>query len=194
MTEFCKDNNLYNILNGRCNEANRKTTCKNVSTIDYFVSSPNMLPLLQTLYVHEFCPLLSDSHNAVSLVMTVFFSREQTTSAEKIKKQPKLWSSDKTDDFINNFDVDRIREPSGRLSEFHNKDGIVHDDMNSFVNSLNSVYVENCITTFGTTAQKSKSYDTNKNAKWFKESCKTARKRFHNAKFRYKLRKTDRGK
>ena len=64
MVEFCKDNNLY-ILNGRSNEDSSKTMCKNVSTIDYFLSSPNLLPLLQTLYIHDFCPLLSDSHNAV---------------------------------------------------------------------------------------------------------------------------------
>ena len=44
MIEFCKDNNLY-ILNGRCNEGSRKSMCKNVITIDYIVSSPNMLPL-----------------------------------------------------------------------------------------------------------------------------------------------------
>ena len=98
-------------------------------------------------------------------------------------------SSDKTDYFINNFDVDKIRELSGRLSELHNKDGIVQDDMNSFVNSLNSVYVENCKTTFETTVQKSKSYDTNNNAKWFNKRSKTARKRFYNVKFQYKLRK-----
>ena len=54
MTEFCKDNNLY-ILNGRCNEDSGKTTCKSVSAIDYFVSSPNILPLLQHLYVHDLC-------------------------------------------------------------------------------------------------------------------------------------------
>ena len=124
MIEFCKDNNLY-ILNGRCNEASRKTMCKHAITIDYIVFSPNMIPLPQTLFVHEFCPLSSDSHNAISLVMTVFFSRGQNTSAENIKKQPKLLSSDKTDYFINNFDVDKIRELSGRLSELHNKDGIV---------------------------------------------------------------------
>ena len=85
-------------------------------------------------------------------------------------------------------------ELSNRLSELRGRNDIVQDDMNSLVNSLNNVYIENCKQTFGTTAIKSKSHETNKNAKWFNKSCKIARKKFHNAKFLYKLRKTDRGK
>ena len=158
-------------MNGRCTEDSGKTTCKSVGAIDYFVSSPYILPLLQTLYVHDFCPLLSDSHNAVSLVvMTVFCSRVKTTSAENIKKQPKLWCPEKTDAFVNNFDVNKIVELSNRLSELCGRNDKVQDDMNPLVNSSNNVYIENCKQTFGTTAKKSKSHDTNKNAKWFNKS------------------------
>ena len=122
-----------------------------------------------------------------------YFVHDLTTSAENIKKQPKLWCPEKTDVFVNNFDVNKIVELSNRLSELRGRNDIVQDDMNYLVNSLNNVYIENCKQTFGTTAKKSKSYDTNKNAKWFNKICKTARKKFHNAKLRYKLRKTDRG-
>ena len=141
MTEFCKDNNLY-ILNGRCTIDSGKTQCKSFSAIDYFVSSLNILPLLQTLYVHGFCPLLSDSHNAVSLVMTVLCSQVKTTSAENIKKQPKLWWPEKTDAFVNNFDVNKIVELSNGLSELRGRNDIVQDDMNSLVNSLNNVILK----------------------------------------------------
>ena len=63
---------------------------KKNSTIDYLVSSPNILPLLQRLFVHEFCPLLSDSHYAVSLDVVIIVSRRQTTPAAKCNAQPKL--------------------------------------------------------------------------------------------------------
>ena len=71
------------------------------------------------------------------------------------------------------------------------KDSIVQEDMDCFINSLNSLYGEKCQFTFGTITQTNPSNDVKRNAKWFNKSCKTARRKFHNAKYRYKLRKTD---
>ena len=67
---FCKGNSL-SILNGRL-DGSSKVTCKNVSTVDYFLCSTNVLPFVTNLYVHGFCDLLSDVHCAVSLLLDIF--------------------------------------------------------------------------------------------------------------------------
>ena len=61
-----------------------------------------------------FCPLLSDSHNAVSLDFTISYPQGQIISRESNKNdQPKkLWRSHKTDIFVNNLDLFKIEELS----------------------------------------------------------------------------------
>ena len=56
MLDFCKCNNLF-ILNGRtASDKNIGSyTCKDSSTVDYFICSANILPLIIDFYVDDFC-------------------------------------------------------------------------------------------------------------------------------------------
>ena len=49
------------IINGRGESNSSDVTCKNVSTVDYFLSTPTVIPILECLTVHEFCEIFSDS-------------------------------------------------------------------------------------------------------------------------------------
>ena len=57
LTELCRDNSIY-ILNGRTN-GNRDicNTWKNVSTVDYFLVSPEMFKYVDNLTVSDFFEL-----------------------------------------------------------------------------------------------------------------------------------------
>ena len=68
LLDFCKTNSLF-ILNGRVGEDGSmgRRTCKNSSTIDYFICSANLMPNIVDLQVHEFSNILSDAHCPISL-------------------------------------------------------------------------------------------------------------------------------
>ena len=65
MIDFCIDNNLL-IINGRGNDSSGCVTCKNISTVDNFLSSPSLFSKFESLYVYNFfVSFFSDSHNPV---------------------------------------------------------------------------------------------------------------------------------
>lgn len=193
LTDFCMDNNLY-IVNGRGGHESCKTTCKNISTIDYFLSSPNNFPLLQCLYVHDFCELLSDSHNAVSLTFKIESIKSCSVTKESISEKPKMWDPEKADAFINNFNTDKVKHMCNILGDLSENPNFCQSDLNTIVDSLNHMYVENSQISFGTFVTTRIQNSQSKTPRWFNKKCKTARFKFHNAKHQYKLRKTDENK
>ena len=90
MLDFCKCNNFY-ILNGR--KASDKSigpyTCKDSSTVDYFICSANILPLIIDFYVDDFCPTLSDVHCPVVLNLKARFCKESKNSADDLNEPEK---------------------------------------------------------------------------------------------------------
>lgn len=63
LLDFCKYNNIF-LINGRIgtDKLTPKTTCKDRSTIDYFISSVYNFPFLGSLEVIDFENLYSDAH------------------------------------------------------------------------------------------------------------------------------------
>ena len=57
LVDFCIDNDMF-IMNGRDDSNSSDVTCKNVSTVDYFLLSPTVISMSECLTVHEFCELL----------------------------------------------------------------------------------------------------------------------------------------
>ena len=90
LTEFCRDNSIY-ILNGRKNgNSDICNTCKNVSTVDYFLVSPEMLKYVDNLTVSDFCELLSDVHNPISLTLNISHTLQSARSNIRTERI-KLW-------------------------------------------------------------------------------------------------------
>ena len=81
---------------------------KNVSTVDYFLSSPSVFSTLEGLYVHEFCELFSDLHNPVSLDVKVGHFNIGYDSSKSTMDQTKLWDTENIHTFVSNFNADDI--------------------------------------------------------------------------------------
>lgn len=75
MIDFCKDNNMY-IVNCRGDANSGLATCKNISTVNYFLASTNLFQMLYALSVHEFSSLFIDFHNPVSLSIKLDFTKD----------------------------------------------------------------------------------------------------------------------
>ena len=80
LIEFCKGNDLF-FINGRLGQdsAYPKFTCKNSSTIDYFICSPNMTQYLYDFNVLEFSSVFSDSHCGIELKIDHFCKCSNTS-------------------------------------------------------------------------------------------------------------------
>ena len=107
LTEFCRDNSIY-ILNGRTKgNSDTRNTCKNVSTVDYFLVSPEMFKYVDSLTVSDFCELLSDVHNPVSLTLNISHTT-QSVRSDNYTERIKLWDSEKCENFVTNLVENRL--------------------------------------------------------------------------------------
>ena len=67
LIDLCKILGLF-IVNGRCGRdaCIGHNTCKNASLVYCCILSPRLFVRVHRFCVHEFCPLFSDVHNAIS--------------------------------------------------------------------------------------------------------------------------------
>jgi len=80
-----------------------KETCKNVSSVDYFICTPDLLKRVICLNVLDFCPLLSDVHCPIELILDLNVENPNMLSHERTKR--KLWVRNKVQEFANTFDM-----------------------------------------------------------------------------------------
>ena len=85
MLDICRNNNLF-ICNGRVGRDRLigKPTCKDVSVIDYVLSSPMCLSMFSSFEVLQFSSLYSDVHCPVSFTLCVEHTDGSRTSTEHV--------------------------------------------------------------------------------------------------------------
>ena len=127
MIDICKSSDLF-ILIGRLGQDRDqpKTTCKDQSTIDYFIASAYTIEHISNLVINEFSSLFSDQHCGISVTLGATYQEldpadlDQFCSADfKIK----LRNKDKAHHFNNNIDQSeflRIKQLVGQCSENEN--------------------------------------------------------------------------
>ena len=113
LIEFCQSNDLF-IINGRLGQdfIHPKLTCKDRSTIDYFICSPKLIEYLRDFNVLDFSPLFSDSHCGVDLMINIKCKTgNQNLNQNHLcdEEKPKLWNSEKANIFTENCNINKIR-------------------------------------------------------------------------------------
>ena len=83
LLDFCKGLDLH-IVNGRVgNDLGRgKLTCKNTSTIDYVIASPNCFQLIKDFDVDIFDSFLSDVHSPLCFTLVHMLDKNETADVE----------------------------------------------------------------------------------------------------------------
>jgi hypothetical protein len=195
--DFLLANNLY-ILNGRTTgNTNGNLTCKNSSTVDYFVCSSNLFTSVHNMFVLDFCDMCSDVHNPISLRFN--FKVEVVSYKSQQEANVKLWDTNNSVLFYNNLNDSKINQIIQNLIETESSDSISQTKMDEIAENISEFFVESAKTSFGYHDFNVKSIN-NKNVKarkgqpWFNSECKIARKNFHRSKFLYKLRKSEENK
>lgn len=191
LLELCRNNNLF-ILNGRIGTdyTNPSPTCKNKSTVDYFISSAYVLPNIKDFNICEFSPLFSDVHCPVSLTIDIEHESEFNLPIHtKDEKIPKLWDPDKSDVFIDNIDILQVSDIEMQLDKILDKSTVTKGDIDEVVLKIGSLFDSSCKETFGfkhvNTENKSSRFKP-----WFNAQCTQARNVYHKTRRAYNKHKT----
>ena len=191
LLDLCKNKNLF-ILNGRLGTdyLHPSLTCKNKSTIDYFISSAYVLPSIKEFHVGEFSPLFSDVHSPVTLTIGIEHVRDTTYPKHTEGEQmPKLWNPDKCESFIDNIDILKISEIQMQLDKIHNSSKVTKCEIDEIVLKIGSLFDSSCRETFGM----QNVFTNNKQSgskPWFNTQCTRARNIYHKARKAYNRYKT----
>ena len=187
MIDFCKYNNIF-ILNGRLDKdiETPKLTCKDRSTVDYFISTVQNFPFIKNFDILDFNILYSDAHCPVTLSLDIL-PHKSNTSSQNQQSDPKikLWDENKSHQFVENIrqsDVDAILQSINEISSENANAEIV----NSIVGKIETLFLSNSKNTFG--VKKPPTFSKNKT--WFNTECKNARNIYHNARKMYNKAKT----
>ena len=186
MAEFCKYNNIF-ILNGRMDKDREipKLTCKDSSTVDYFLSTVQNFSLIQDFEILNFNALFSDAHCPITLSIEVYSYNTDTSQMHKPILQPKvkLWDERKSNQFVENIrqtDVDEILQSLNEISP----DKVNNEIVNDVVQKIEMLFMSNAKETFG--VKKPKTPETDKlNKPWFNAECKNSRNIYHNTRKLY---------
>ncbi|CAC5408661.1 unnamed protein product [Mytilus coruscus] len=171
------------ILNGRL-FADRvgKPTSRNLSVVDYVLSSANLMCKIKDFEVLDFCSLFSDIHSPlflelncekVSLEETKSFS---TNDTEHIGK----WKHEKILEFKGNINTDEVDELFSRLLEkSENLDVVDQNCINVIVDDVTNILLKPAKKTFGVHVNMSKYENNNNNNKdWFNKDCIKSRQAY----------------
>ena len=170
-------------------------TCKDKSTIDYFLSTPNLFGIFTNLKVLEFNPLFSDVHCPVSVSIGITDTKlscevkKKTTVEEKIN----LWDSEKSNIFVQNFDSKALSEIGDRLSALANKDTIKQEDIEFIVDVIGKLFSDTAEISFGKKRILNDRKTKNK-TQWFNAECRRARNQYHYARKLYNKQKSEHNK
>ncbi|MCW4343354.1 MAG: reverse transcriptase family protein, partial [Candidatus Thiodiazotropha endolucinida] len=188
LIDFCRDNNIY-ILNGRVKgNSGVRNTCKNISTVDYFLSTSSLFQCVENLNVFDFCEIFSDVHSPVGLTLNMAYcnhSERKNNTTVTIK----LWDTEKAENFAQELDESMIGNILNSINDLESKGDICQKDVDDIAEALSDTFKSAAMNSFGT-VRKNVGTNSNKPPHWFNRKCKVARKKFHRAKYLYKLRPT----
>ena len=195
LIDFCRLNFMY-ILNGRTDGDNLSgaCTCKNVSCIDYFLCSSNILPVVKYLQVHNFCSLLSDAHNPVSLKLNLNVLIQNANISNSMGSHKHLWDASKVEEYTASFDQQSVDNLISNLSELETCETVQQSDIDTIVGSLNSMFIIAAEGTLGSSSKPKTHQSKAKNHTWYGYSCKRMRRKWHSAKNVYRFNKNEANK
>ena len=147
LLDFGKSNNLY-ILNGRTSRDHGvgALTCKNRSTVDYFLCSSNIFSMISDFYVHDFCETLSDVHSPVYLELRCCKTNHENDTETIDEAHINTWNHGKAGEFIGNFDVSSLNTLNINTIQLSMSNSINQNDIDEFignfdVSSLNTLNI-----------------------------------------------------
>ena len=186
MVELCKYNDLF-ILNGRLGIRNMNSnfTCKDKSSIDYFVATAYIFDYIHSFDIKDFNSLFSDSHCSLSLHLNIkHLSQEHVHIGEKSevgnKHAIRLWVDEKGHNFCKNLNLEMVQEVLLQTTYLINhKQAVTDTDINGVISKIEELFLKASKSMFGIRKQTNYKIKKNNNKSWFDNNCKMARNSYH---------------
>ena len=139
--------------------------------------------------------MLSDAHNPVSLSLN-FKCKSHNENDTLPPPTTKLWDtnnlSSSKETFCSNINYQQINEILNNLTNLENKGPLCSQiEIDEIVNKFSTIFKEAATKSFGTKTQHITTNQDNNLPTWFGFKCKKGRKKFHRAKYLYKLNRSE---
>lgn len=189
LLQICRNNNLY-ICNGRLNgDFAGARTCTKGSVIDYLITNIDGLLLVNNFVVHEYSPLFSDVHCAISFVIET----PSRTDCENVQicTAYKRWEPSKKEAFVNSIDRYKLFQLNLMLENSVNR-RLNKVQIDNFASKIKNIFQQSAKKSFKKYTVLSKKV---KNAKpWFGLQCEKSRKRYQAARKNHSVQKSESSK
>ena len=175
----CKNNNLI-IVNGRTTgDIPGRMTFRNISVIDYFISSVKGYDLIDAFEIQELDPLFSDGHSILQCKINI---KIKTSAKNKKKMQCKKWNKNLKYNFTNSICENEVATILKDLFSITNTT-FEQDKLDKIVEKLTGIYINSAEKTFP--GKKSFNITNNPQKPWFGPDCKKARKLYSKSRKKY---------
>ena len=193
LIEFCKNNNIF-MLNGRLDQEDLKLTCKNKSTVDYFLSSAHNFEIISSFKILDFDCLFSDAHCPLSVEINRSKVNISNANARAHQQNPpdiNLWDESKRENFVENIDSNEITKINTLLNRISANGQVRPEDINEIISTIENLFTKSALLTFGRKYKhENNKTDNIKKKRWFNTECHNARNAYHVARKLYNKFKT----
>ena len=196
LIELCKNNDMF-LWNGRLfsDYLNPKLTCKNSSTVDFFLSTSYVFENVVDFKVHDFCDLYSDVHSPIHafLKTKLLPSVEHTEHNDLVEKEVKLWDKTKANNFNDNLDIFKVSEIEMKLDKLTDSLEISQTNIDEITSDIANLFKNCSKQTFGTITKSkmnSNKFPLRVTHPWFDRTCKRSRDIYHKTRKAYNKYKT----
>lgn len=181
LIDMCKRCSLY-VANGRlCDDKNiGKTTCKNVSIVDYLLLSSDLFTFVNDFCVLDYDPMFSDVHNRIHFTFSFQVEKQVNPQNDNINSFVK-WKVEKTDQFQRAISH-HLGEIDTKLDDLIQSENISNDQVNTTVCELANAFLSTATDVMGTVKQFDRKGKHSDSKPWFDAACREKRDAYHKVK------------
>ena len=183
LIELCKNNSVF-IVNGRVGKDKNvgKMTFKNLSVIDYMLSTIEGYSLLSYFDVLPTDCIYSDGHALLSCKLNISTNNSLHTQSFKLNQKPK-WDAAYKNEFLSNISEDKLQSLAQKIDDAKIQQNSCQIDQ--ITDSLANIMIDSANDTFITPEPTKFTSNCKSHKPWYGLECKKLRKRYNKAKRKY---------
>ena len=149
------------------------------------------MPVVKCLNVHNYCHLLSDAHNPVTLELNLSTSVAKTIYQNSMSSRTRLWDASKADIYKANCDQRNVNYLMSSLLELENRESVQQSDVDTIIETLNKMFLVATEEIFGYSNIRNDNSNVAHKPTWYGYQCRKMRRKWHSAKYVYKFNKNE---
>ncbi|CAG2250620.1 unnamed protein product [Mytilus edulis] len=189
LLDMCKKTNVY-IANSRLGSdiGIGRTTCKDISVIDYLLLSSKLFSLVDEFEILDFVPLFLMFTMQYSLFLNQYY---HMMKLHMIHHKTIKWNDNNRNEFVNTFhnSQDQLTNIMNDLENIHTRDTCTQQDIDNITGEINELFQNTAKATLSKPHYKSRKKPNSK--PWYTNKCLTSRKKIHKARKRYNIHKNE---